>query len=543
MTNTAGFPLLPLKFLYPYRPLALAFLSGVVMSWAAAPLNWWGLAWVALAPLWALVINPKPVAPQSGRSPSSRLATLARRLARWLTQPTAFAGAWGLGYHGCTLWWITGLHPLTWLGVPWLASVGITLFCWLFITLWGTVPLMGWAWVLARQGDRPTWFRLLLGVAGWCAVETWLNLTPLSWTALSFTQSPGNVVILHLGRLSGPLLVTAVIVGINGLWAEGWHALQRQAIARSKRLGAIAIGLLLMAHLVGFGLYAQPLGDRPEAALNLGIIQGNIPTREKLFTNGIRRAVQEYVGGYERLAQQGVDAVLTPEGALPLFWNAATNPVRQAVLAQGVPIWLGTFVKTDRQITQSLLAIAGNGEVVGRYNKVKLVPLGEYIPFQEVLGQLIRRLSPVEANMVPGSMHQQFDTPVGRAIASICYESAFPALFRNQARAGGELILTASNLDPYSEVLMAQHQAQDLLRAIETDRWAARATNTGYSSFIDPHGHILWRSRPLIAERHAATIYRRQTQTLYVRWGDWLTPSLLLSSLVAAIALHFSRSK
>ncbi len=502
------------------------------MSWAAAPLNWWWVAWVALAPLWVVVVGQPVAQRQPGRSPN-----LAQGLARFCLRPTTYAAAWGLGYHGCTLWWITGLHPLTWLGIPWLGSVAITGFCWLFITLWGTVPLMGWAWVLSRQRDRPLGFRLLLGVAGWCVLETWLNLTPLSWTSLSFTQSPGNLVILHLGRLAGPLLVTAVIVAVNGLLAEGWGLARKGDTAGSQRLGAIAVGGLLVAHLVGFGLYAQPLGDRPAAALQLGVVQGNIPTREKLSAMGIRRAVDRYISGYETLAQQGVDGVLTPEGALPLFWNPATNPMRQAVLERGVPLWLGTFVKDDRQITQSLLAIAGDGAVVGRYNKVKLVPLGEYIPFQETLGKLINRLSPIEANMIPGTMSQQFATPLGRAIASICYESAFPALFRNQAVAGGEFILTASNLDPYSEVLMAQHQAQDLLRAIETDRWAARATNTGYSSFIDPHGHIIWRSRPFTLVSHAETLYLRQTKTLYVRWGDWLTPTLLFSTVIWAIAL------
>ena len=74
---------------------------------------------------------------------------------------------------------------------------------------------------------------------------------------------------------------------------------------------------------------------------------------------------------------------------------------------------------------------------------------------------------------------------------------------------------------------MAQHQAQDLMRAIETDRWAVRATNTGYSGIIDPHGTIVWRSQPKTYEIHADTIYRRSTKTLYVRWGDWLTPLLL----------------
>jgi apolipoprotein N-acyltransferase len=483
--------------------------SGIAMSTAAAPLNWWPLAWVTLIPLWMLArTNQGP-----GRSRRSLL----------------YALAWGVGYHGLTLSWILGLHPLTWMGVPWLASIAIAVFCWLFVTLWGTAVNVVWIWLMGRVGAGHRGTAILVGTALWCGLEFGLNLTPLSWTSLSFTQSPGNLVILHLGRISGPFLVTAVIVAFNGLLAEALLLSQQQRHSRQEGViwAAIAVGLLIMSHAIGWQLYTQPLADTPDQRLMVGMVQGNIPTREKLSATGIQRSIRAYVGGYEALASQGIDAVLTPEGALPLLWEPTRNPFHQAVLAQRVPAWLGSFVAENGNITQSLLALAGNGDVVGRYNKVKLVPLGEYIPFQETIGGLIGRLSPIKSSMVPGQADQRFDTPLGRAIASICYESVFPELFRVQAAAGGQFILTASNLDPYSEVLMAQHQAHDLMRAIETDRWAARATNTGYSGVIDPHGQIRWRSQPQQYQFHAEPIFRRQTQTLYVTWGDWVTPLLL----------------
>lgn len=486
--------------------LLIACGSGILMSLAAAPLNWWGLAWVALMPLWLIVT-------QAGVS-GTRRSLLCTSI-------------WGLSYHGLTLSWILGLHPLTWMGVPWLASVAIATFCWLFITLWGTAANLVWAWVMGKLSSSLS--RVLVGTAVWCGLEFTLNLTPLSWTSLSFTQSPGNLVILHLGRLSGPLMVSAAIVAVNGLLAEAWmHARRNQR--RSSTVGflvAIAAFLAFTAHAIGFGFYNQPLIENPSDALTIGIVQGNIPTREKLSGEGIRRAVQGYVTGYETLVVQGVDSVLTPEGALPFLWDETRNPFGQAVRANGVAAWLGIFVADQGETTQSLLSLTGNGQVVGRYNKVKLVPLGEYIPFPETIGRLIGRLSPIKSSMVPGRTDQRFDTPFGRAIASICYESVFPELFRAQAANGGQFILTASNLDPYSEVLMSQHQAHDLMRAVETDRWAVRATNTGYSGFIDPHGKIIWRSQPQVYQLHAATVYRRQTQPLYVRWGDWFTPVLL----------------
>jgi apolipoprotein N-acyltransferase len=523
----------------PLFQLGLAFASGIGMALAAAPINAWGLAWITMVPLWMAVVGSGSGGQGSGKTrslhPHSPLPTP--------YSPIPFALLWGIGYHSTALSWITGLHPLMWLGIPWLGSVAIVLFCWAFITLWGAALVVIWAWILRRLSQfkiQNSKFKIILaGTALWCGLEWLWSFTPLYWTSLSFTQSPGNLLILHLGQLSGPSVVTAAIVAINGLLAlAGLQIIQnpKSKIQNSFALLS-AIALFLVLHTVGFVLYSQPLNQSLDTALKVGIVQGNVPTRIKLSTQGIRRAIDGYIAGYEALANQGVQAVLTPEGALPIFWEADRNPFRQAVLRKGVAAWLGIFVQQERQITQSLLALAGNGDVVGRYNKIKLVPLGEYIPFQEVLGAIINRLSPIESSMVPGTSAQRFDTPFGRAIASICYESAFPELFRTQAAAGGQFILTASNLDPYSEVLMAQHQAQDLMRAIETDRWAARATNTGYSGIIDPHGQILWRSQPHSDETHAETIYRRQTQTLYVRWGDWITPLLLG---LAAIVMVFS---
>jgi apolipoprotein N-acyltransferase len=495
--------------------ITIALLSGILMGLTPAPFNIWPLAWVALVPLWILLLTPH----------SSLLTAL----------------IWGLAYHGIALSWIAGLHPLTWLGVPWAASVAIVFFAWAFITLLGAGTVWLWAWGMRRLGGVSSGLRVLVGTALWCGLETIRLMGPLDWTSLSYTQSPYNLAILHLGQISGAMTLTAAIVAVNGLIAEAWIARRDKAI----RLFGGAIALCLMLHLIGFGLYSRPLVEVPEAALKVGIIQGNVPTRIKLFADGLRRALDGYSAGYRTLADQGVDAVLMPEGALPFQWqglNRTQNVVYQAVLEKKVTAWLGTFVPQGDRYTQSLLTIAPNGETLSRYNKVKLVPLGEYTPFQEVLGGLFNRLSPIRADMLPGLMNQRFGTPFGQAAVGICYDSAFPELFRAQVADGAQFILTASNLDPYSTTLMAQHQAQDLMRAIETDRWSVRATNTGYSSIIDPRGRVQWRSQPNQYELHAGTLYRRQTQTLYVKWGNWITPLLWVVGAIG-LGLHWKRER
>ena len=141
--------------------------------------------------------------------------------------------------------------------------------------------------------------------------------------------------------------------------------------------------------------------------------------------------------------------------------------------------------------------------------------------------------------MVAGKPDQILNTPFGQAIVGICYDSAFSEHFRRQAARGGEFIITASNNAHYSKTMPAQHHAQDVMRAIETDRWAARATNTGYSAIVDPRGRTQWISGIDTYELHAGIIYRRQTKTLYVRYSDWLTVVLILLGCFNIVRFQF----
>jgi len=550
---------------------AIAFFSGILMALTTAPVNAWLLAWVALVPLWILVV--------SYERPLQEV-----KQQKFFILPASFfllPSLWGIGYHGLALSWIMGIHPMTWLGVPWWPSLAIALFCWAFITLWGAALVAVWAWLfvilnsLTLPGKNPILIlnspplqggagggssdlillnslplqrvagggsskfsgltRVLIGTALWCALESIWSTGSLWWTSLSYTQSPHNLAILHLGQLSGPSAVTAAIVAVNGLIAEAWleGRSQKEEVRRKKWIPYILpASLCLVLHIAGWSLYNRPLNQEAATALKIGIIQGNIPNEIKFDSGGWGRALEGYTIGYKQLADRKVDAVLIPETALPFIWTneyqRSTLSFYQAILDRGVVAWVGGFGQQENSITNSLLAIDRTGEIIGRYDKLKLVPLGEYIPFYEILGGIINRLSPLDAHLVPGNSKQLFDTPFGRAIVGICYDSAFAEIFRYQAANGGEFMLTASNNAHYKPPMLDQHHALDVMRAIETDRWAVIATNTGYSAFVNPRGETVWKSGINTYEVRDATIYRRQTRTLYVQWGDWLTPLLLV---------------
>ncbi|RMF22454.1 MAG: apolipoprotein N-acyltransferase, partial [Cyanobacteria bacterium J083] len=369
--------------------------------------------------------------------------------------------------------------------------------------------------------------------------ELW-SLTPLWWSSLSFTQSPNNLIILQLAKLSGFATITAAIVLVNLLLAEAIIL-----VKQNSSLLILPLVCFFSLHLLGFYFYQQPITKDNQNLLNVGIVQGNIPNEIKLYPAGWRQAINGYITGYQKLAQQGVDLVITPETALPFYWQdliQSSSNLYQVVTKAKTPILVGAFGKKKQGYTNSLFLLTGEGKTFSRYDKYKLVPIGEYIPFESVFGKIIDRLSPLDAHLIKGEANQIVNSPFGQFIVGICYESAFSHHFRRQAKAGGKFIITASNNAHYSSAMPAQHHAQDIIRAIETDRWAARATNTGYSGIVDPHGNTVWLSELNTYQLYTGEIYTRATQTLYVKYGDWLTVFLLVMTAVT-LTLGITRAR
>ncbi|MFM5980498.1 MAG: apolipoprotein N-acyltransferase, partial [Sphaerospermopsis kisseleviana] len=272
------------------------------MGVTVAPVGAWFFAWVALAPLWVIVV-------------------------KYTNKFLSSAFIWAIAYHGIALSWITGIHPMKWLGVPWWPSLFITIFCWSFISLWGGLLVSLWAFLMVNLDKQQPWLRVLIGTALWCGLESLWSSGSLWWSSLSYTQSPHNLVILHLGQFSGPNTVTAVIVAVNGLVAESWNSLtQRRKGAKEEkkeRRNSVfsvsvwfvnkylisATTLLIISHVLGFVLYYQPLNNNENSGLKIGVIQGNISNEIKLLPQGFRRAITNYTNGYLTLVNQGVDGV------------------------------------------------------------------------------------------------------------------------------------------------------------------------------------------------------------------------------------------
>lgn len=442
-----------------------------------------------------------------------------------------------MGYHGIALSWITGIHPMTWMGVSWFNSLLIAAVCWLLITGWGVILVTIWGclirFFLNLSTKNQTLFQQIVsqisfGVIIWCLLEQIWSYSPLWWTSLAYTQSPYNLAILQLLKISGITTITALILLVNFLFAEAiiylFYSVNNNKINNRAIIFIFPVFVLFISHSCGYLWYSKILNENQNNKITIGIIQGNIPNEIKLYPLGLEQAIEGYTIGYNELGNFGVDLVLTPETALPFYYNQIqeNSSFYQSIIKQKITVFLGAFAQLGENFSNSLFLIDGEGKLLDKYDKVNLVPLGEYIPFVNILGEFIDRLSPLDAHLIAGEKNQIINTPFGQAIVGICYDSAFAQHFRQQAVKGGEFILTSANNAHYSASMPAQHHAQDVMRAIETDRWVAKATNTGYSAIIDPNGNTIWLSNLNQYQIHQGNIYRRRTKTLYVLWGDWL---------------------
>ncbi|NJN74521.1 MAG: apolipoprotein N-acyltransferase [Limnothrix sp. RL_2_0] len=514
------------------------------MGLTSAPLEAWYLAWVAIAPLWILIHRVPPNSSTIfAKQPWATLKNFWRRY----QNPLIFSLAWGVGYQGLTLFWITGIHPMTWMGVPWFWSLCIAAIAWLIITIWGMgIPLLWTVGMILFRELSPAvslgWTgklrRLVYGTALWCVLEYLWSQGDLFWHFLAFSQSPHNLAILQLSKWSGFTTVSMVILLVNGCLAEFWIDFFSPSRKQTSAKLFLILGIIFFVgfHLLGWNILVTATTTTDQPA-KIGIIQGNIPNDIKLYEEGTTGAIANYTKGYQTLAKDSPNLIITPETALPFKIEQVIgwSKFYQAIIAEKVPVVLGAFGTENKNFTNSLFTIGSQGEILSRYNKQQLVPLGEYIPFESIVGKFIDRLSPLDAHLVKGQNPVVINTPLGKATVAICYESAYPEHFRRQTVAGGTFIIISSNDAHYSPTMPAQHHALDVMQAIANSRWTVRASNTGYSGIISPTGQTIWKSQLNQYKTHTGTIYLDTYQNTYVNFGNWLVKLSVITILVFGI--------
>jgi apolipoprotein N-acyltransferase len=209
--------------------------------------------------------------------------------------------------------------------------------------------------------------------------------------------------------------------------------------------------------------------------------------------------------------------------------------------ATGIPLAAGSPAQTSLLFNSAVL-ISPAGEWIARYDKVHLVPFGEYLPFPTIFsfaGGLTKEVGEFQH----GSSRQPLDAGSDRLGVFICYESIFPDEVRQFADRGAQLLVNISNDGWYGDSgAYAQHLNQTRMRAIENNRWLLSATDTGVTASIDPLGrvraHIPRKQRTALVAPYAPV----SVTTFYTHHGDWFAYVCAIISLGALLS-RFAYSK
>lgn len=487
--------------------------TGAAGALAFPPTDWWLLGWLWPVPL---------LAAAAGAAPGRAL------LDGW---------AAGFGFFVVLLRWLdhTFTHysaipwPLSWLPIGLLAA-----YCGLYVGLAaGSV-----AWVGRAAGPAPG---LAVAAPAWVAGE-WLRgwlLGGFPWGLQGYSQH-AVLPVIQVAELTGVWGVSfLLLLAASALAAAlrlGWRAWPHGAAACLLVGAAAAGGQQALGGLDGGG---------PEP-VRVGVIQPNIEQRLKWDPEHAARVQARYEALTRAAARDRPALVLWPETAAPIMLRADRMLERRlAGLAGelGTALLVGSIDRADDGrapgYLNSAFLVTGEG-IRGRYDKIQLVPFGEYVPLGGLLG-FVRGWAEFISELRAGERPTVFALPGTPFGTVICYEVVFPDLFRRFVRDGAVVMANITNDAWFGETSGPwQHLGVLALRAVENRVAIARSANTGVSALVAPSGRV----ETLLGLGQAGvltgTLARRPRTTLYTRLGDWFA---LVCAALTAGALGIARAR
>jgi apolipoprotein N-acyltransferase len=360
------------------------------------------------------------------------------------------------------------------------------------------------------------------------------------WTGLERLNGPQGFAWLILGNAGIDMSVPLRMAPVTGAYGLSFvFAMMGSAIAsvilRQPRTHLAPLGLLPLLYL----LPAIPESPAPEA--QAVAVQPNVPQSQPLDLRRTAELMQRMAASSLESALDPslprAELLLWPESPAPFYFEA--DPVfrseaQRLARAAGIHFLFGTVATSIAgQPLNSAQMLLPSGEPVSRYDKMFLVPFGEFVP---PLFGWVNRITQEGGDFEPGA--SVVTAPVGRhrVGAFICYESAFPHLVRQFARQGGQVLINLTN-DGYfgRSAARRQHLLLARMRAVENRRWLLRPTNDGYTVSIDPSGRIRQTIEPFRFGVGRLPFAWISEQTLYTRWGDWFAWSCLGLALGACV--------
>jgi apolipoprotein N-acyltransferase len=370
----------------------------------------------------------------------------------------------------------------------------------------------------------------------WTAVEYAHGTIGLAWIGLGFAW-------LDLGNAAIDMPLLPRLAPVTGVWGLSFVlAMIGCAIALAFLRRPVTQYATHFAWLAALALLPLlPELPAPHAGTErVRVVQPNIDTEAEWTPETMALLEQRLV-----LLSEPTNAplIVWPEAPAPFYPADASFRKYVGDLARDAqtPILMGGVGQTPTgDPLNSAFLFRANGELAGeRYDKIKLVPFGEYVPDTF---WWVNRVTHEIGDFVPGTRIVTFPLDGHRIGAFICYESAFPDLVRQFTKAGANVLVNLSN-DGYFGHSAAREQHLKLvrMRAAENHRWILRATNDGITAMIDPAGREIARL-PLYTQTSAVFGYNSLTElTPYVRFGDWFAWLCLLGGAVSCVGLRVRR--
>jgi apolipoprotein N-acyltransferase len=431
---------------------------------------------------------------------------------------------------GASLWqrafvgWIIGVF---WFGISTLWMLGLT------GAGWPASVLLGWGTLVAITTmicppDQRALFALPAALVAfeWFHDHAPLGGIPLSMVALGQTNSP----LAPVARIGGFLLVGAATAALGAV-------LYLLVQKRWKVAGATFAGIVVVAVAGAVWPLGDPVGEVTIAAVQGGGEQGLVyePGSEiEVFNNHIEatRTIPD---------DADVDVVVWPENTVNISYAGSfdEHPWRDEIAAEaariGAPIVVGVVEDsgTDAFVNYAV-AITPEGDTVERFDKIRRVPFGEYVPlrpiFEPVAGDLIPERDQIPGEGVP--VMEVRDVPMAVVIS---WEVFFSRRVREGVREGGEVVVNPTNGASYwLTQVQTQQIATSQLRAFESGRWVLQVAPTGFSAFVSPDGEVQQRTAVSETQVITQTIARYDSTVPAQALGA--TPALLAAAIAFAFA-------
>jgi apolipoprotein N-acyltransferase len=488
------------------------------------------LAWIALVPLLLLIRHSDP------------------------TEVLLSSLAVGFIFYGGLLWWalrVDGINPFNF-------SFGMV----------ASACYFGVFGLLAHylQKRIPQWNALTFP-AIWVVLEylrSHLGFLSLPWGILGYSQY-SYLPVIRISAFSGVYGVSYLIVMVNTVLAEILHPYFSRTGAKVFRgipirssqktsLGVLAAGLIFLSLSL---LYGSPsLSEKSNSpSLKVGLVQGNVYSNENNDSRYREMIFQKYYRLTLRAADSRPDFIAWPSSSVPggipydrmlvrMLAGLATKTRAFLLVGSSGYDKFNPQQRKSKRMANSAFLLAPHGNIVGRYDKIWLLPFDEYLP----LRGYVRWPSWIVSNMIdtqPGRELTIFRMNKLRFGVLICWESLFPDLFRKMAAPGVEFMVSMTN-EGFTDIPAAHYQmlAMNVFRAAENGVSVIRTASTGVSAIIEPSGRITARvqdheKNDVNVEGYLlGHIQLRSDRTFYNRYGDWFVYSLS-AMLVGFILLAF----